>query len=59
MKVENGTYLKCPECEAPYRNPLPEGWTYTIIGNYGLGAFVTSHKPGCPRSFPSTAPADE
>lgn len=51
VKVTQGQYERCSQCEAPMVQPLPEGWTYTTIGLYGLGHLVTPHKPGCPLGF--------
>lgn len=51
MRIDNGRFLRCPECEAPWTEPIPDDWTVTAVGNYGLGHLVTPHKPGCPAGF--------
>lgn len=59
MRVRNAVYVQCEVCEAPYVTELPEGWNFTVVGNFGFGHFITPHKPGCPNGFVSKVPADE
>lgn len=37
---------KCDVCEAPYRNPLTEGWHRTET-KVGTATYVTVHRPDC------------
>lgn len=50
MKVKNATVSRCGVCEAPYRKPLPEGWTLTSHKIAGM-TYVQIHQPGCPMGF--------
>lgn len=51
MKVTDGRFKPCHICGAPLVQPLPEGWTWTVTGVYGLYHLVTSHYPGCEKGF--------
>lgn len=48
MRVVGGkSIVKCEICEAPYRNPLTQGWSKTV-SRILTTEYVMIHRPNCP-----------
>jgi hypothetical protein len=62
VRLAAATIEKCDICEAPFKRPLPEGWTITshMIGRRN---YAVVHLPSCPLGWvappPDARPVDE
>ncbi len=50
MKVD-AVLAICPKCNAPYLNPMPKGWSWTVHRRRGGTNEAMPHLPDCPDGF--------
>jgi len=58
VKVVSGIYAPCPTCRAPYRVPLPAGWSYTVRPHWKVSHRVSVHSADCPDRFKAVVVPD-